>query len=72
MIIVLIRSGLTELEKKFPALLSRARGRGTFCAVDLPDVAARYIYGDDNMVDMVDMDDMDDMDDMSMMMMTNF
>merc|ERR550517_1332475 len=36
-----IKSGLTELEKKFPALLSRARGRGTFCAVDLPDVAAR-------------------------------
>ena len=36
------RSGLTELETKFPALLSRARGRGTFCAVDLPTVAARY------------------------------
>merc|ERR1712037_947452 len=36
-----IMSGLTELETKFPALLSRARGRGTFCAVDLPTVAAR-------------------------------
>ena len=39
--VIVVRSGLTELEKKFPALLSRARGRGTFCAVDLPDVAAR-------------------------------
>merc|ERR1719173_11453 len=38
---MIIRSGLTELQKKFPALLSRARGRGTFCAVDLPTVAAR-------------------------------
>merc|ERR1711936_166238 len=36
-----IMSGLTELQNKFPALLSKARGRGTFCAVDLPDVAAR-------------------------------
>lgn len=36
-----IMSGLTELQNKFPALLSKARGRGTFCAVDLPDVATR-------------------------------
>lgn len=36
-----IMSGLEELQQKFPHLLSRARGRGTFCAVDLPSVAAR-------------------------------
>ena len=36
-----IMSGLEELQQKFPHLLSRARGRGTFCAVDLPTMAAR-------------------------------
>jgi len=36
-----IMSGLTELEDRFPHLLSKSRGRGTFCAVDMPDVKAR-------------------------------
>jgi 4-aminobutyrate aminotransferase/(S)-3-amino-2-methylpropionate transaminase len=36
-----IMSGLEELQQRYPALLSRARGRGTFCAVDLPDTGAR-------------------------------
>jgi len=34
-------AGLEELQKRFPHLLNRARGRGTFCAVDLPTVEAR-------------------------------
>jgi 4-aminobutyrate aminotransferase/(S)-3-amino-2-methylpropionate transaminase len=36
-----IMSGLMQLQTKFPHLLSKARGRGTFCAVDLPTVEAR-------------------------------
>ena len=38
----------------------RARGRGTFCAVDLPTVAARCIYDDDHHAN--DDDDNDDHD----------
>jgi len=34
-------AGLSELQDRHPALLSRARGRGTFCAVDLPSAGAR-------------------------------
>merc|ERR1712080_120151 len=36
-----IMSGLTQLQSVFPHLLSKARGRGTFCAVDLPSVETR-------------------------------
>jgi len=36
-----IMAGLSELQDRHPALLSRARGRGTFCAVDLPSAGAR-------------------------------
>lgn len=33
--------GLKGLEKQFPGLLTKVRGRGTFCAVDLPNVQIR-------------------------------
>lgn len=36
-----IMAGLNQLEEKFPHLLSKSRGRGTFCAVDLPSTEAR-------------------------------
>merc|ERR1712226_563678 len=39
-----IMSGLDQLQSRFPHLLSRARGRGTFCAVDLPTLAARDTF----------------------------
>ena len=37
---VLTRS-LPDLEKRYPKLISNARGRGLFCAFDLPDTACR-------------------------------
>jgi len=33
--------GLYQFQKQFPGLVSRVRGRGTFCAMDLPTVQAR-------------------------------
>jgi len=33
--------GLTQLQNEFPGLVSRVRGRGTFCAMDLPNLQAR-------------------------------
>merc|ERR1711970_13694 len=33
--------GLKGFEKEFPGLVSKVRGRGTFCAVDLPNVQIR-------------------------------
>jgi 4-aminobutyrate aminotransferase/(S)-3-amino-2-methylpropionate transaminase len=38
-----IMSGLSHLQDRFPHLLSKVRGRGTFCAVNLPTVEARDI-----------------------------
>ncbi len=35
-------SGLRELEGRHPGLISTARGRGTFCAVDAATVEVRY------------------------------
>ena len=32
---------LRELETEFPEMLSNARGRGLFCAIDLPDTETR-------------------------------
>ncbi|XP_032816773.1 4-aminobutyrate aminotransferase, mitochondrial [Petromyzon marinus] len=37
---VLLR-GLTDLQNEFPNILSRARGRGTFCAIDIRDEDTR-------------------------------
>jgi L-lysine 6-transaminase len=34
---------LNELQSKYPEILSNARGRGLFCAVDLPDTETRNI-----------------------------
>ncbi|XP_047215450.1 4-aminobutyrate aminotransferase, mitochondrial-like isoform X2 [Girardinichthys multiradiatus] len=34
-------NGLYELQAQYPGLLSRARGQGTFCAIDLCDIATR-------------------------------
>ena len=34
-----MREGLEELERKYPQLVSRVRGLGTFLAFDLPDAA---------------------------------
>ncbi|MEQ2241133.1 hypothetical protein ILYODFUR_022260 [Ilyodon furcidens] len=34
-------NGLYELQAQYPGLLSRARGQGTFCAIDLCDTATR-------------------------------
>merc|ERR1712180_506141 len=39
-----IMSGLTQLQSQFPNLISCVRGRGTFCAVDLPTVEARDTF----------------------------
>merc|ERR1712002_380446 len=39
-----IMSGLNQLQSQFPHLLSKCRGRGTFCAVDLPTVEARDTF----------------------------
>jgi len=36
-----IMSGLMQLQNRFPHLLSNSRGRGTFCAVDLPTMESR-------------------------------
>jgi len=33
--------GLYQFQKQFPGLVSRVRGRGTFCAMDMPSVQAR-------------------------------
>ncbi|XP_005811779.1 4-aminobutyrate aminotransferase, mitochondrial isoform X1 [Xiphophorus maculatus] len=34
-------NGLYELQAQYPGLLSRARGQGTFCAIDVRDAATR-------------------------------
>ncbi|KAM5227216.1 4-aminobutyrate aminotransferase, mitochondrial isoform 4-T4 [Ctenodactylus gundi] len=34
-------TGLLELQARYPQLISRARGRGTFCAFDTPDESTR-------------------------------
>ncbi len=36
-----ILSSLVEFEKKFPGIVTNARGRGMFMAVDLPDTETR-------------------------------
>lgn len=36
-----LMSGLKEAQKKYPSLVSRARGLGTFCSFDMPDGATR-------------------------------
>ena len=34
-------TGLNQFQKQFPGLVTRVRGRGTFCAMDLPSVQLR-------------------------------
>lgn len=34
-------SGLKSLQNAYPGLIKNARGAGTFCALDCPDVATR-------------------------------
>jgi len=36
-----ILSSLVEFEKKFPGIVTNARGRGMFMAIDLPDTETR-------------------------------
>ena len=35
--------GLKNLEKRYPGILYAARGLGTFCAIDAPNAAIRYV-----------------------------
>jgi len=37
----IMMSGLMQLQKQFPGLISSVRGRGTFCAMDLPSTQTR-------------------------------
>jgi len=38
-----ILSSLVEFEKKFPGIVTNARGRGMFMAIDLPDTETRNL-----------------------------
>ena len=37
----ILLNGLREINKKYPQLILNARGRGTFCAFDMPTAAMR-------------------------------
>jgi 4-aminobutyrate aminotransferase/(S)-3-amino-2-methylpropionate transaminase len=37
----ILLSGLRDLSKKYPQLILNTRGRGTFCAFDMPNASTR-------------------------------
>jgi L-lysine 6-transaminase len=37
-------AALEQLEASFPGVVSNARGRGLFCAIDLPSTEARNVF----------------------------
>lgn len=40
----ILLNGLRDLNKKYPQLILNARGRGTFCAFDMPNSSTRDKY----------------------------